>query len=1623
MAKGALIRRICMIILLIPIFMMLLPIDGFALEAPTLYIEEAGNITDITNALHGNISLDDDFAYRAFSANIGNFSFYDPEIPRYADKLISYERSFNETPFSEEIGFYGFMDTVTLQHNLTNNFSYDTSIDMRVPLPEFCEYMGHSADGELLYSEEAGNNLTLHFDMYPDSRFEVNVTCRSQVSGLRTFNPATYHIMGNEILPEYRFNVLPHSRFSTEKERVSYGDEDSDSEWRMGFDFISSDRIPMNITNIKLWATPVPNTTGNPAENVIFEHNYSECMNTPTTVMEFGDVCKQEDIFESYYVPVVWSEVSYDVIWDFDLFSNYTYQGSAEEYDFDFYIVELENPENDTYADFEEELDMGFNVTTRSSCTLYSNVTGNWSGHDGVLENVTRGNFSLTAFNYTGEFVWNVFCEDMAGRHADFSENNFTVNVNKLQKNIKEIPDLQWEMNTNYTLNMTDYFWDYEGDPLTYSYEPDPVTNITFVINDTEQWIRLVPDKDFYGDRSARIISTDPFNRSVPSNVFTMDVVGTPEITSWNITNGTWWITHEDYDGEPIDTEVEQTLNFTADADHSVFDSPLPSAWFYWMVDGVVREIGRLFSWYIDFTDFGLRNVTLLVNDTQGMYDMESWIINVSMTEQPPHLNEVPDQYWIENTTHAMNLTDWLYDPYMQNHSFDFNFTGELDNLDVEIDNDTQMMYITPDTNWTGIRERWMKITATNHLNLSTTTNNFSLTVYPPILRDIPDVTFYTNHWNDTINLSEKYYDEHYDWNDLKWGAYADNLTFMLQNSTGILNITSIDSWTGNQTVEMRVHNEDILTWNDTTHFNVEVLYENFPPVINDTNYTLMQKDPFPADMIDLWEISHDPVYPHHQLIYTILENSNDTISSCEVVDGRYIVCDDPIDHWGKLSLNVSVSDGLYEDTANLTIFVEKFIHPPDIEDWTIDADTFSLEMEDGIYEIEFLENNTLDFWVNASDIENRTLYHHWWKNGDMISQTNSTQIHFDFHSSGEYTIDYMVNNSDGGETWLQWNLTVINLNRPPTAPELLHPYNDTHHTDFFSFNWTNSTDPDAEDPNEDDYWEVSYILQASRDPSFREPDLEIIFVENETEYMLDRVLPDGRYFWRVLAHDGADSASSEVWEFTLDMNPPEIDLEIEPEIAEYGIRDVNITWSVNDLFLDTYWMNVTYPNGSLLGEFLTNITLTPDDLTEKGEYEVVVYANDTSGNEAEEYGTFIVTDDTEPPIVTLIRPEDVSIIGTNTVSFDYEVQDINDPEYCRLYIQRMNIIYDPVGGIIFKEGAGPWEEVRSTDMAGLGENTFIHGPLNEDSYSWNVECEDLSGNIGTAEQNRTFRVLERVLPIDLPEYPLDNLTFIEDEPRDGYSLDVKIHPVRARTGTRTETTMVLENTGKRAIHDISFMSSRDWIFFDRGVQYLEPGNSTNVSVSMQTPVYPDRYLYHVGISAQGIRKLSSGIVEAYDDYDVPLIVKKRVYEHGDRYNISLKLSNLLDRPINIYLEESLEGMDNVVFPSEHFHTSGTRPPYIALSKTRIGASENITVSYTAGDIDIEKLSGPLILTDVEYESILEVVSPHNFNILLYRRSYMEIILITIFSVSLLCMVIVYHMYKRYLIRKLYQDD
>jgi hypothetical protein len=89
---------------------------------PKMYINETGNITSTGNVLTGEFSPEQGFRYSTFRTILGNFSYYNQTIERDEIVYFRYDRTFNETPFNENITITKALDIITAQYNVTNNF-------------------------------------------------------------------------------------------------------------------------------------------------------------------------------------------------------------------------------------------------------------------------------------------------------------------------------------------------------------------------------------------------------------------------------------------------------------------------------------------------------------------------------------------------------------------------------------------------------------------------------------------------------------------------------------------------------------------------------------------------------------------------------------------------------------------------------------------------------------------------------------------------------------------------------------------------------------------------------------------------------------------------------------------------------------------------------------------------------------------------------------------------------------------------------------------------------------------------------------------------------------------------------------------------------------------------------------------------------------------------------------------------------------------------------------------------------------------------------------------------------------------------------------------------------------
>ena len=152
----------------------------------------------------------------------------------------------------------------------------------------------------------------------------------------------------------------------------------------------------------------------------------------------------------------------------------------------------------------------------------------------------------------------------------------------------------------------------------------------------------------------------------------------------------------------------------------------------------------------------------------------------------------------------------------------------------------------------------------------------------------------------------------------------------------------------------------------------------------------------------------------------------------------------------GTHFIRVSYTDGTLTVAHNWTVIVTNVNRAPVINSYSPSGD------------VVMTETQSKDFIINATDPDGDALVYNWTLNGTQVG-SNLKTYHFatNYSSNGTYILIGKVSDANL-HVQHRWNITVLNLNRAPTA-KLTVDYNTRNVTELFSFNGSGSTDPDME--------------------------------------------------------------------------------------------------------------------------------------------------------------------------------------------------------------------------------------------------------------------------------------------------------------------------------------------------------------------------------------------------------------------------------------------------------------------------------------------------------------------------------------------------------------------------------
>ncbi|MFC1696707.1 hypothetical protein ACFL1H_00080 [Nanoarchaeota archaeon] len=319
------------------------------------------------------------------------------------------------------------------------------------------------------------------------------------------------------------------------------------------------------------------------------------------------------------------------------------------------------------------------------------------------------------------------------------------------------------------------------------------------------------------------------------------------------------------------------------------------------------------------------------------------------------------------------------------------------------------------------------------------------------------------------------------------------------------------------------------------------------------------------------------------------------------------------------------------------------------------------------------------------------------------------------------------INVTDGESTnQSTFYINVTNVNDPPSTVTLTNPIEMFNTSNYFEmFNWTIATDVDPDT--------LTYYLIIDNSPTFTSTDsnsstLNLYYYENLTE------LTDNIYYWKIIVcDDGTPSlcnSSTTNRTMNIDRTAPDITID-NPQTDNKLGYNVNLQNTIADntagaVGVDQAWYLIYNSTGSLTSSgtlsgpsydsvWATTLNNPPDDY-----YTLIVYANDTLGNEDNESVSFYL--DNTVPAINIIYPNNINL--TNDFNIDVRLSNLMlDYSYYNItnstgYNLRSNITYN-INAV----------EYNWTDFAEIIS-------WNDDIYNITVFVKDVSGNNNTQFAN-----------------------------------------------------------------------------------------------------------------------------------------------------------------------------------------------------------------------------------------------------------------------------------------------
>lgn len=221
----------------------------------------------------------------------------------------------------------------------------------------------------------------------------------------------------------------------------------------------------------------------------------------------------------------------------------------------------------------------------------------------------------------------------------------------------------------------------------------------------------------------------------------------------------------------------------------------------------------------------------------------------------------------------------------------------------------------------------------------------------------------------------------------------------------------------------------------------------------------------------------------------------------------------------------------------------------------------------------------------------------------------------------------------------------------------------------------------------------------------------------------------EGNNFVRIYANDTFGNLNSQTHTFMINTQAPTVNIVSPGQGSVVGSQTgINLNFTVVDPLLQSCWYTLTegFVNFSMPGCQNTSFDVNSDGL-----YEVIVYANDTTGNIGFDSNTFTVSLDA--PSINPLYPIEQYLgnLSSQRINFTYTPVDL-DLQACGLWINTT--------------GTFALNQTNTTVVSGQQNSFFLNlSTTNDGAYSWAIRCNDTLAHYSITG-NQTF-YLDRIRP------------------------------------------------------------------------------------------------------------------------------------------------------------------------------------------------------------------------------------------------------------------------------------